>query len=188
MLWDTLKINGKEAWVIQNTNITKFQKVLLYIIPIVGIIICIGIILNEDSNWKYLSIVACIFFFLLYKYYYLPLQEIGDYILQIQQNRMVYVEPGVKYIISLDAIAEIKNESVYFDFRGRGNSYWEHKIMIKIKNGCQIIQIYDNEKEKILKGNEKNSIIVEVSNMNLKHIDHEKLFGYMLNVIENNKF
>lgn len=121
---------------------------------------------------------------ILYKYYYLPSQEIGEYILQIQQNRIVYVEPGVKYMIPLDAIAKIKNESVYFDFRGRGNSYWEHKIMVKIKNGCHIIEICDNDKEVILKGNEKNPIIVEISNMNLKHIEHNRLFEYMLKVIE----
>lgn len=56
--------------------------------------------------------------------------------------------------------------------------------MVKIKNGCHIIEICDNDKEVILKGNEKNPIIVEISNMNLKHIEHNRLFEYMLKVIE----
>lgn len=183
VLWDTLYISQHKADVVRNTVLVKIQNAFLYIIPLICTIICSTIIMNVDALWTYLTIPACMFFWGMYKFYYLPSQRSDDILLSVQQNRIIYVEPEAKYIIPIPSAEEIRDESVYFDFRGRGNSGWDHKIVIKIKESCSIIKITSSGEETLIHSTASHPLSIALTYIQLEHNDHEKLYMYLQQAI-----
>lgn len=187
MLWDTLHIEQHKINVVRNTDIGKIQKIFLYIIPLVCTAICCVIVMNVDAVWKYLTVPGCVLFFLMYKFYYLPSQEFDDVLLSVQQDKLIYVNPDAKYIIPMLSIEKIKDESVYFDFRGRGNRGWEHSIVIEIKKSCSITKITSNGEETIIHRSDSKPMSIAITYLQLEHNDHEKLYAHLQQTIATNK-
>lgn len=183
MLWDTLHLEQQKIIVVRNTEIAKIQKIFLYIIPLVCTAICCVIIINVDAAWKYLTVPGCVLFFLMYKFYYLPSQQLDDVLLSVQQDKLIYVDPNAKYIIPIRSIEKIKDDSVYFDFRGRGNQGWEHSIVIEIKKSCSITKVTSDGEETIIHRSDSKPMSIAITYLQLDHNDHEKLYVHLQQTI-----
>lgn len=184
MLWDKLHMSSNEVRVVKDENIDKLLKILLYVIPVVCTIICSAVIRNADGLWKYFTVPACILFFFLYKCYYLPLQEADNVRLRIHGGKLIYTEPEARYIVSLSCVEAIKDESVFFDFRGRGNRGWEHKITLIIQKNHNILRESSNGEEAILYSTDDDPLTLEIMYLDLEHADHEKLCAYLRKAIK----
>ena len=182
MLWDTLHIEKSKVCVVKNTDIAKIQKILLFVIPVVCTVICYAIITNIDTVWKYFSIPFCILIFLLYKFYYLPSQDSGDVILSVGHDKIVYVEPDVKYIIPILSIENAKDESVYFDLRGRRCDD-RNSIVIEIKAQCSITKETPDGKKSVIYSLASNPMAITIDYLQLERNDHKKLYKYLQEVI-----
>lgn len=187
MLWDTLYIEQHKFNVVRNKDIGKIHKLFLYIIPLVCTAICYVIIMNVDAVWRYLTVPGCVLFFLMYKFYYLPSQDIDDVLLSVQQDKIIYVDPDAKYIIPILSVEKIKDQSVYFDFRGRGNHGWEHSIVIEIRKSCKITKVTSDGEETRLHCSDSHPISVVIDYLQLEHNDHEKLYTHLQQIIATNK-
>ena len=187
MLWDTLYIEQNNIRVTRNSDVGKILNILLYIIPVVCAVICYAVIRNVEALWKYLTIPACMLFFGMYKFYYLPSQETDDVLLRVQRGKLIYVEPEAKYIIPIASIDHIKDESVYFDFRERGSSGWDHSIVIQIKESCSITKVTSDGDEAKIRCLASAPLSVAITYLQLEHEDHEKLYEKLQKTITTHK-
>jgi len=183
MLYDTVILDGSSAVVRRSAGEARGQRLLALLLPAGLALLCAGVGLNARGSWKYLAIPACVVFYLIFRFSWLPARQ-HEEILRIDRKQLVYTEPGVQYVVPLAALETVEDRSKYFDFHRRENRSWEHCVALKVRENCHITCITEDGEEQ-LRATRSAPVELLLNGMTLKHEDFTALYAFLTTVLEN---
>lgn len=190
-LYDELKINQKEAIVFPNQTIEKIRKYSFY--PIIIFLIFLSYMVIKYDNigiFRYIVIPFCILIIICLKYNIKSNEHLlKTYKFKVDKNSINYYCQNDSKLtrIPIERIISIEDKSVYYDFRGRGNSGWDHSFKIKILRGKEFLDNINKKTTLIYEYFEDDNYVeLEIYDLDLEHEDYLKLIHYIKSCMQNN--